>query len=114
MTEQRGEERRGESEQVKDAYKREGGGGAQGDKGKMSGNRQLMKKKKHKVMRGRRGGTMKGEEDHGAGVEGEKRTGREGLEGWRGGGVEGHSSYFDIKQHGGEFNVPFTAPFACL
>lgn len=95
---------------MKDVYKREGGGGgAQGEKGKMSRNRQLMKKKKHKVMRGRRGGTIKGEEDDGTGVEGEKRTRGGGV-----GGVEGHSSYFDIKQHGGEFNVPFTAPFACL
>lgn len=28
--------------------------------------------------------------------------------------VEGESSYFNIKRHGEAFNVPFTAPFACL
>lgn len=44
----------------------------------MSGNGQLMKKKKQ-WWRRRRGGTIKGEEDDGAGVEGEKRTRRGGT-----------------------------------
>lgn len=39
------------------------------------------------------------------------RGGREGKN--KEGRVEGESSYFNIK-HGEEFNVPFTAPFACL
>lgn len=40
------------------------------------------------------------------------RGGREGKN--KEGRVEGESSYFNIKQHGEEFNIPFTAPFACL
>lgn len=40
------------------------------------------------------------------------RGGREGKN--KEGRVGGGSSYFNIKQHGEEFNIPFTAPFACL
>lgn len=55
--------------------------------------RQRQLKTERAMMRGGRGGKNK-----------------EGRERW----VEGKSSYFNIKQHREEFNVPFTAPFACL
>ncbi len=53
------------------------------------------------------------------GVERQLKMERRMVSGGRGGNnkegrVEGKSSYFNIKQHREEFNVPFTDPFACL